>query len=174
MKTKGFAAVLITAAAFAAMPASAQSLDGSVNQMATRIGMAAKLSAKPEAAVNGDIGAVNEAKDPFKPVGYQQMASTMAAGEAAKYYSLSTKVDYDGDGVQDVVYMAQNSAQVAVVVQLGNGKGKVFAYRAKGQWGGGNEIMAAGKRRILINYPGSSIVVLSAESGRPAAYFYGE
>lgn len=153
--------------------ASAQSLDGSVAKMATRIGAAAKLSAKPQSAINGKLAPVTAA-DPLLPMTVAKMAATLPPGEARKFYSLTTRVDYNGDGIEDVAYMAENSTQIAVVVQLGGNKGKVNAYQANGQWGGGAEIVPAGKRRILVNFPESSVVVLSAESGKPAAYFYGE
>ena len=44
---------------------------------------------------------------------------------------------------------------------------------ARKRWAGGQEIAAAG-RRIVLSFPESSVVILSAESGKPAVYYFPE
>jgi len=122
--------------------------------------------------VGHKVPVLDAKKDPWRPVTAQEM--TQAAGPKKGGYKMSAQVDYNGDGVTDTAYIARNSRQSAVLVQLGGGKGTVVAFRGNNPLLGGNELAAAGKRRIALNFPESSVVVLTAESGKPAVYYIGE
>jgi len=111
------------------------------------------------------------AKTPWRPVTSQEMAQSQNTKRA---YKLSAQVDYNGDNVADTAYLATNGTQGAVVVQLGGGKGTVVAFRSPEPMLGGQELAAAGRRRIALNFPESSVVVLSAETGKPAVYYIGD
>ena len=168
--TKTTMAILGATIATAAVPAIAQGAP-QLQTLARAIGAAPKLSAKAQPAVNGRLA---EPKEAWSPMTAAAMSATLPRNKARTSYSLSTPIDYNADGTPDLAYMATSGPQIAIIVQLGGGKGRVVAYRAQGQWGGGAEIAAAGSRRILVSFPESSVVVLSSESGRPAAYFYGD
>jgi hypothetical protein len=111
------------------------------------------------------------AKTPWRPVTSQEMAQ--AQGDR-RTYKLSTQVDYNGDGTPDTAYIATNGTEGAVVVQLGGNKGTVVAFRSPQQLLGGQELASAGRRRIALNFPESSVVVLTAESGKPSVYYLGD
>jgi len=164
--------ILIAAALTAvAMPALAQT-NGWLRGVAQQVAAKPKLTGRAENAVRG--ANVDAAKDPWTPMTVARMAAAAAPGEAKKTYSLSAQVDWNGDGVADVAYLATNRTQMAVLVRLGGNKGTAVAYRSTGSWGAGEELVAAGKRRLILNVPESTTVVLSAESGRPMAYFTGD
>lgn len=163
--------ILAAALTAFAVPATAQTSDW-LRQAAQRVGALPKLTGESETALRGR--AVDAAKDPWKPLTWQQMAAAEAPGEAKKSYSLSAQVDWNGDGIMDIAYMATNSTQAAVLVRLGGGKGVAVAFRMEGVWASGEEIVAAGKRRLILNVPESTVAILTAESGRPLAYFSGD
>ena len=109
--------------------------------------------------------------NPWKPVTQQQMAET--SGER-RNFQMAIQVDYNGDGIPDRAYMANNSQQGAVIVELGGNKGRVIAFKGIGPFKTGQELIAAGKRRIVLQFPESSHVVLTSEGGKPAVYYLGD
>ena len=163
---------ITAAAAFAILAmggaAVAQSIDGNLVTAAGKVGAAKNLSEfRTETAVTGNQVAVT---GQWTPVTLAYMNSTVAPNERVRTLSLSARVDWNGDGVPDVAYMANGQDEMAVIVQLGGNKGRVFAMRWPGQWGGRQEIVAAGKRRIIVNMPEADRFTLSAESGKPLSY----
>ena len=163
MKTRTIAAALLSLAAVA-VPAAAQKL--TFAQMAQGMARGDLGKAWPVGYQQPAI-----AKTPWRPVTSQEMA---AAQRDKRAYKLSAQVDYNGDNVVDTAYLATNGKQGAVVVQLGGGKGTVVAFRTAEPMLGGEELAPAGKRRIVVNFPESSMVVLSAETGKPAVYYIGD
>lgn len=123
--------------------------------------------------VGYNVPVANEKSDPWVAMSSAQMAATQPAEAGKKAYGVSAQLDYNGDGIMDIAFMANNRTQGAVIVRLGGNKGTVVAFRAKKRWAGGQEIAAAG-RRIVLSFPESSIVILSSESGKPAVYFLPE
>lgn len=164
--------ILAAALASIALPATAQTANSWLAQAAQRVGAMPRLEGKGEPAIRGQN--VDAAKDPWQPMTWQRMAAAAAPGTARKSYSLSAAVDWNGDGVTDIAYLASNRTQIAVIVRLGANKGTAIAFRAPGAWGAGEELVAAGKRRLILNVPESAVAVLSAESGKPLAYFAGD
>lgn len=108
-------------------------------------------------------------KDPWKPVTSQEMA---AYGGQKRAYQTSIMVDYNKDGVQDRAYIANNSSQGAVIVELGGKKGTVIAYKFEGGMKGGEEIAPAGNR-IVLQFPEVNVLILAYE-GKPQVYFIGD
>jgi len=159
---------IITAVAAAALgmtvsaPAMAQR---TMAQMAVDIG-AKPLKGRTEAVGRG----VNASKDPWKPV---TPAEVVAATGERRAFKTVAYVDYNGDGVTDKVYLARNSTQGAVLVELGGGKGMVMAYKASQPLIYGQQLYPASKRRVMIEFPESSVAILTAESGKPTATYLG-
>lgn len=123
--------------------------------------------------VGYQVPVVDEKKDPWVAMSSAQMAATQIPTERKRSYGVSAQLDYNADGIMDLAYMANNRTQGAVLVRLGGNKGTVVAFRARKRWAGGQEIAAAG-RRIVLSFPESSVVILSAESGKPAVYYFPE
>ena len=168
MKTKMIVS-LAFASVLAALPVSAQNvrltaLQKAASELATGdIGKAWPVGFK--------VASVNAKADPWKPVTQMEM---IAMSGARRTYQLATAVDYNADGIVDRAYIANNSRQGAVLVQLGGNKGTVIAYKANNKLLGGQEIAAAGKRRLVLQFPESNVLVLSSESGRPSVYYIGD
>jgi hypothetical protein len=160
------AAILLAASAIAA-PALAQDMLRTTAQMVGDVQLKGVRAYTP----NRDVKPADTARDPWRPVTSQQMAQEQVGDARKKTYSVSTKVDYNGDGIPDTAYIANNSRQGAVIVQLGGNKGQVVAFRSSSPFGSGQEIVAGGKRRIGLVYPESSVVVLTSEGGKPAVYY---
>jgi len=172
-KTEMMMKTILTAALTAiALPVAAQTTNGWLAQTAQRIGAQPRLEGRGENAIRGQN--VDPAKDPWQPMSSQRMAAAAAPGTAKKSYSLSASVDWNGDGVTDIAYLASNRTQIAVIVRLGANNGTAIAFRTPGAWGAGEELVAAGRRRLILNTPESTVAILSAESGKPIAYFSGD
>jgi hypothetical protein len=82
-------------------------------------------------------------------------------------------VDYDTDGALDTAWMVANRSQMGVLVRLGASGRTILAYRANGRWSD-RQLYPAGRRAIEIDFPESTTVVLSSESGRPMVYYQNE
>lgn len=167
MNTKTIAAVAAAALGLTlSAPAMAQR---TMAQMAADIG-SKPLKGRTEAVGQG-VAAVDARKDPWKPV---TPAEIVAATGERRAFKTVAYVDYNGDGVTDKVYLARNSRQGAVLVDLGGGKGTVVAYKAGQPLVYGQQLYPASKRRVMIEFPESSVAILTAESGRPTATYYGQ
>lgn len=174
MKSKTMIAIALGITAIAA-PAIAQNAakprPTALQQAAAGLGGAplAQLGKAWPAAY--EVANVDAKRDPWKPVTPQQMAQATNTRQA---YQVSATVDYNGDGVPDRAYIANNSKQGAVIVELGGGKGSVVAYKTNDQLLGGQEIAAAGKRRLVLQFPESSVMVLTSEGGKPQVFYIGD
>lgn len=166
------AAAIIAAIAFAAATAAPALAQNSAEEFARRLTGKAPLGIKAW-PVGYNVPVVNPKADPWIAMSSAQMAATQFGADAKRPYGVSAQLDYNGDGIMDSAFLANNRSQGAVIVRLGGGKGDVVAFRARKRWAGGQEIAAAG-RRIVLSYPESSVVILSAESGRPAVYYVPE
>lgn len=162
------AAILLAATAFAA-PAIAQQ-DTALRSSAAMVGDV-QLKGVKAYTPNRDVKPADTAKDPWRAVSSQQMAQEQVGDARKKAYAVSTQVDYNGDGIADTAYIANNSKQGAVIVRLGGNKGQVVAFRSSSPFGSGQELVTGGKRRIGLIFPESSVVVLSSEGGKPAVYY---
>lgn len=171
MNTKMILAFAIGAAALAA-PAIAQNKPDAFQQLAAGFAAAPLKDMGKAWPAAYQVASVNAKADPWKPVSAQQMAQ--ATGNTRKAYQTAVAVDYNGDGVPDRAYIANNSKQGAVIVELGGGKGTVVAYKVDQQLLGGQELAAAGKRRLVVNFPESSVMLLTSEGGKPAVYYLGD
>lgn len=137
--------------------------------------MAADIGSKPlkgrTEAVGKGVASVDARKDPWKPVTPAEMVA--ATGERRVFKTVAY-VDYNGDGVTDKVYIARNSRQGAVLVDLGGGKGTVVAYKAGQPLIYGQQVYPASKRRVMLEFPESHVAILSQETGKPTATYYGQ
>lgn len=162
----------------ASAPAFAQSnqaeADAGLRQIAASVGNA-KLTSRPEPIYRGRT-TVDPTRDPWIPITAQSMAKSVEDPALRRSsYMLTAKVDYDGDGVMDTAVLANNSTQGAVVVRFGApGKRPMVVYKMDGRFTGAQEIVAAGRNRILLSFPGSSLAILSMEGGRPVARYIGD
>lgn len=165
-----FALVACSALAVLASPACAQ-VDPGLQKTASQVAKA-KLTSKPY-PVGFNVPNVDAAKSPWVAISSKQAGEGLPESERKRAYSVSANLDWNGDGILDQAFMARNASQIAVMVRLGGNKGQVVAYKAEGQWGGGEEIISAG-RRIIVNFPESSMVILTAESGQPTVRYVGD
>lgn len=166
---KNIAAILILSSAILGTTVASAAGELEVNRFAKSVA-GAKLTSKAW-PVGYKVSTVDARKDPWVPVNAQQMAATV--GEKRPFQVTAT-VDYNGDGIKDIAYIANNSKQGAVIVQLGGGKGVTIAFKADEKLLGGQEIAAAGNRRLVMLFPESSVVIMTSERGKPENYYIGE
>lgn len=153
---------LIIAAAIGLLSAAASArADVDLRRSGYDVGRQKTLHGEAEPAVGG----IDPLPVDFRP----RTASDMATGVRGGKPRLQAKVDYDGDGVPDMATMVQNKDQIGVMVERGSGRGSLLVYRAHGSWGRA-EMVAAGRRRLLIGGDGLPSLVLSGESGETLAY----
>lgn len=170
MKTKMIIAIAL--AATLAMPAVAQiGKPTALQQAAAGLGSAPVKQLGKAWPAAYQVAAVDAKSDPWKPVTSQQMAQVTRSRQA---YQTAVSVDYNGDGVADRAYIANNSKQGAVIVELGGGKGTVVAYKTNDKLMGGQELAPAGKRRLVLQFPESSVMVLTSEGGKPQVFYIGD
>lgn len=114
--------------------------------------------------------------DPWIPMTNKAMNRTNTDQYTRKArYSLQVQVDFNGDGHADTAYIANNSRQAAVIVNLGGqARRSIIAYKQDGTFIAGEEIFAAGRNRILVNVPGASQHLLLMANGQPRVVNYGE
>ena len=158
-------AAIILAAAAVAAPALAQD---AMLATTARMVQGVKLSGIKAYTPNRDLKPKGAAG--WKPVTPQEVASAIPDAGRKRTYAVSAPVDYNGDGIRDLAYLATNGTQGAVIVKLGGGKGDIVAFRASRPWRSGQELVATG-RRIGLVFPESSVVVLTSEGGKPAVYY---
>jgi hypothetical protein len=158
------AAIILAAAALAAPALAQDSTLASTSKMVAGVRLAGLKAYTP----NRELKPAGPAG--WRPVTSQEMAAALPEGGRKRSYAVSTRVDYNGDGIPDMAYLATNGKQGAVVVKLGGGKGDVLAFRASRPWAGGQELVAAG-RRIGLIFPETSVVLLTSEGGKPSVYY---
>lgn len=165
IKTTAAIAAIALGLSFSA-PAMAQR---TMEQVAADIG--SKPLSKRTQPVGRGVANIDPRKDSWKPVTPAQVA---AATQERRQFKTVAYVDYNGDGVMDKAYLAYNSRQGAVLVDLGGGKGTVVAYKADKPLIYGEQIYPASKRRIMLEFPESQLVLLTQETGKPTVSYYGQ
>lgn len=167
MNTKTIAATVAIALGLSlSAPAVAQR---TMDQVAADIG-SKPLSSRTQPIGRG-VANVDPRKDAWKPVTPAQVA---AATQERRQFKTVAYVDYNGDGVMDKAYLAYNSRQGAVLVDLGGGKGTVVAFKADRPLIYGEQVYAASKRRIMLEFPESQLAILTQETGKPTISYYGQ
>ncbi len=181
MKTLAISAVI---GALLAIPAIAQTLtpaqaqaqqEQQLRSTAAQVGVM-KIEPSWGRAPGEGVATIPESKDPWRAVTVQQMAAAVKGDPylMKRNYSLQVAVDFNADGKPDVARIVNNSRQGAVIVYLGGGGAPVVAYKQNGQLLGGEEIVVAGKNRILLNVPGVNSHLLFMRGGKPQVITYGE
>lgn len=176
----------ISIAAILSVPAFAQSseaqrsvaaLERSMQQAAARLGTARLDPKEARAPYQGNLN-IDPAKDAWRPVTSEAMRQATAQDpwlNKAKF-SVAALVDFDGDGKMDTAQMVQNSRQSAVIVTFGGPARRppVIAYKSDTLFGGGEEIRAAGRNRILLTIPDVSEQLLFMDRTGPKVISFGE
>ncbi|MFZ3482083.1 hypothetical protein [Sphingomonas sp. 3-13AW] len=137
--------------------------------------VASDLGSKPLSKRTEPVGRgaanIDARKDPWKVV---TPADMVAATKVKRQYNTVAYLDYNADGLIDKAYIARNSRQGAVIVDLGGGKGTVVAYKVDEPLIYGQQIFPAGKRRIMLDFPESHVAILTQETGKPTVSYYGD
>lgn len=91
-------------------------------------------------------------------------------------YSIRVNVDFDADGHPDVAQMVTNSRQSAVIISFGGPRPRppMVAYRGDFVFGPGEEIVAAGRNRVMLNISELGFVLMLLHEGEPRIYRTGE
>ena len=115
---------------------------------------------------------IDPKQDPWKLVTQQDMAAaTTIATDRAPNFSLSTRLDFDGDGQIDTVRMYNNSEQGAVVVSYGGRDVREVVYKQDITFGDAQQIFAAGNRIILATPGGTPVAIVHEGKGSQAYAF---
>lgn len=117
--------------------------------------------------------ATDERRDPWVAVSDATVAPLLTSAQRHIRRVHRISIDYDGDGVADVAWMVRNRTQMGVLVRLGGSGELVLVYRADGRWSD-QRLYRIDGRTIGIEFPESTIVALSARSGRPMVYYSAE
>jgi len=117
---------------------------------------------------------VDQRRDPWRPVTQQQMlAATQDPIFKVPNYSLQVQVDFNRDGQMDVARMYNNSRQGAIIVAYGGLNRSEVIYKTNEPFSSGQQIIAAGRNKIVLNFPEARSVVLVQEGGAAKAYSIG-
>lgn len=117
--------------------------------------------------------AVDAHRDPWLVVTDATVAPLLLPKQRRVHRTRRVSVDYDADGVPDVAWMVFNRTQIGVLVRYGVSGRVILAYRSDGRWSD-QSLHRIGRRAIGIEFPESTVVTLSSESGRPMVYFAAE
>lgn len=121
---------------------------------------------------NGPDRRIDPKEDPWKIVTQQDMtAATMIETNRAPNFSLSTKLDFDGDGTDDTVRMYNNSEQGAIVVTYGGRNTREVVYKQDITFGDAQQVFAAGNRIILASPGGTPVAIVHKQGGSKAYAF---
>lgn len=121
---------------------------------------------------NGPDRRIDPKDDPWKVVTQQEMAAaTRIETDRAPNFSLSTKLDFDGDGQVDTVRMYNNSEQGAIIVAYGGRNTREVVYKQDITFGDAQQVFAAGNRIILASPGGTPVAIVHQEGGSRAYAF---
>lgn len=152
-------------------------LERSMRDMANRLG-SEKLDPNQARPIYEGKLSVDPKKDPWRPVTSEWMAQQTQHDPYLHKNSFSTRVavDYNGDGHIDAAQMYQNSKQAAVIVTFGGPKPNppAIVFKTDVKFGGGEEIVAAGRNRILLSIPDAAAYLLFMDRTGPKLISYGE
>ena len=148
--------------------------DRQVRETAARLGRVkiTKLHLQPPYLSETDI---DPDQDPWVPVTQAAMkASNVDPFTQKEVYSLTANIDFDRDGVADLAQMANNSRQGAVIVTFGGKPDRppLVAFESDERFLAGEEILPAGRHRVLLNIPGARqhLLVMNKREPRVASY----
>lgn len=155
---------------------SAAEMDRAMRAQAARLGSVAIDPSKTRPIYNGTLR-IDPRTDPWRPVTNEGMHQTNQDPWTSKpTYSLRIAVDFDGDGNIDAAQAYNNSKQGAVIVTFGGPKPRapLVVYKSDRQFHSGEEIVAAGRNRILVNVPDARSILLFMYRGQPRIMVYGD
>ena len=116
------------------------------------------------------IRSVDAHRNPWVAIDDPTVAQLLTPTQRRVHRARRIAVDYDGDGVADVAWMVRNSTRMGVLVRLGASGRTVLAYCADGEWSD-QQLYRVGRRAIEIEFPESTAILLSSESGKPLVYY---
>lgn len=116
----------------------------------------------------GELGVLDPRRDRWEIITQESMLNrTPNPNYIPDKFSLSARIDYNRDGVIDLVQMYENSRQAAVIVEDGaSGRSRVI-YSQDGHFTEAEQIFPSGEHMVMLNIPDSGYILMLQHDGKP-------